>query len=143
MFKGQGRGGLSRGGISFLSLEATPSDCFTSRETLCVLWQGLLLATRGLHQFIPNCVGKPWESCLLENYCSLKTSSPASPAHGVAGQGPRGDYSLNNQVFPPGSLHGSPSPHPVPLYRGKNLIKGMQGQRDLEKSEKGSLKNAT
>lgn len=131
MFKGQGRGGLSCGGISFLSLEATPNDCFTRWETLCLLWQRFLLVTRGLHQFIPNCVGKQWESCLLENYYSLKTSLPASPAQGVAGQGPQGGLFTYNQVFPPGSL-----PSPVPLYRGKNLVKGMQGQRDLEKNQR-------
>ena len=108
MFKGQGRSGLSWGRISFLSQGAAPSDCFTRWETLCLLWQGLLLATRGLHRFIPSSVGQQWESCLLENYSSLKTSPRASPARGVASQGPHGgDYSLNNQAFLPDSLHDS------------------------------------
>lgn len=76
--------------IGFLSREATPNDCFTRWEISCLLWQGFPLATQGLYRFILNAVGKLWGSCLLENYCSLKTPSPASPAQGVAGQGPQG-----------------------------------------------------
>lgn len=73
-----------------------------------------------------------WRSAAPEGGLACK------PAQGTAARGPQGGLVTYNQGFPPGALRRPLPSSPVLPYRGKNLVKGMQGQEAWRKSEKRS-----